>query len=114
MWQLASTGEMLWWFLLGLASLVAVVYLLSLRRTYSIKGKHVVVRVTCVWDVEVTLNHGYFFSFFFLIKLVFICLCHTLKITGGSSGIGKALAAEALQKGTSTVVLVARNQVNNN
>lgn len=63
MWQLASTGEMLWWFLLGLASLVAVVYLLSLRRTYSIKGKHVVVRVTCVWDVEVTLNHGYFFCF---------------------------------------------------
>jgi len=46
--------------------------------------------------------------------LIFICLCHTLKITGGSSGIGKALAAEALQKGASTVVLVARNQVNNN
>jgi len=45
MWQLASAGEMLWWFMLGLASLVAVVYLLSLRRTYSIKGKHVVVRV---------------------------------------------------------------------
>ena len=34
-----------------------------------------------------------------------------LQITGGSSGIGKCLAAEAILKGASLVCLVARNKV---
>lgn len=35
-----------------------------------------------------------------------------LQITGGSSGIGKALAAEVLKRGASQVTLIARNMVN--
>ena len=33
------------------------------------------------------------------------------QITGGSSGIGKALAAEALNRGAAVVTIVARNEV---
>ena len=39
-------GEMWWWLSLGvLTVLVLVLYLFSLRRTYCIKGKHIVVRL---------------------------------------------------------------------
>ena len=35
----------------------------------------------------------------------------SLQITGGSSGIGKAVAAEALNRGAAVVTLLARNKV---
>lgn len=34
-----------------------------------------------------------------------------LQITGGSSGIGKCLAVQALKKGAAVVSIVARNEV---
>ena len=34
-----------------------------------------------------------------------------LQITGGSSGIGKCLAAEAIRRGAAVITLVARNNV---
>lgn len=41
-----STGEMWWWLLPGVLTVVVLVlYLFSLRRTYYIKGKHIVVRL---------------------------------------------------------------------
>ena len=41
-----STGEMWWWLLPGILTVVVLVlYLFSLRRTYCIKGKHIVVRL---------------------------------------------------------------------
>ena len=43
----AKAGEMSWWVLLGVLSVVVLVlYLFSLRRTYCIKGKHIVVRLS--------------------------------------------------------------------
>lgn len=57
----------------GVSTLLLVLYLLACRRTYSIRGKHVL-------------------------------------ITGGSSGIGKALACEAIRKGAAAVSLLARNE----
>lgn len=42
----AKADEMSWWVLLGVLSVVVLVlYLFSLRRTYCIKGKHIVVRL---------------------------------------------------------------------
>lgn len=43
-------------------------------------------------------------NFFFLINFNFICL-----IKGGSKGIGKAIAIEALKNGCKCVTIVARN-----
>ena len=38
-------------------------------------------------------------------------LFYIYQITGGSSGIGKSLAAEAIRKGAAVITLVARNEV---
>lgn len=39
-------GEMWWWLLSGVLTVVVLVlYLFSFRRTYCIKGKHIVVRL---------------------------------------------------------------------
>lgn len=68
---------MVLWFVVSVVScplvLFLVSYISSLRRTYSIKGKHVL-------------------------------------ITGGSSGIGKSIARDALRRGAGIVTLVARNK----
>lgn len=40
-----------------------------------------------------------------------MCAMPILQITGGSSGIGKAVAVEALKRGAAFVTLVARNEV---
>ena len=76
--------------------LFVVSYLLSLRRTYSIRGKHVLVSLTGRINraaIGVTAV-----AFFF-------------QITGGSSGIGKELAAEAIRRGAEAVTIVARTEV---
>ena len=42
-----AVSEMSWWVLLGVLLVVVVVlYMFSLRRTYCIKGKHIVVRLS--------------------------------------------------------------------
>ena len=49
----------------------------------------------------------------FNVRVVLSCVGVAFQITGGSSGIGKCLAAAAVQRGASVVTLVARNKVNN-
>lgn len=39
------------------------------------------------------------------------CYCVFLQITGGSSGIGKAVAKEALKRGAGVVTILARDKV---
>ena len=76
-----------------LVSLLALLFLFSLRKAFSIGGKHVMVRMLCA---ALYLHHP---------------SSPPLQSTGGSSGIGKSLAAEAIKRGAAIVTLVARNEV---
>jgi alanine-alpha-ketoisovalerate/valine-pyruvate aminotransferase len=83
----------------GFLLTLLILYMLSLRTVYSINGKHVLVRLGIIIIIEKFINN------FGLIES---------QITGGSSGIGKALAAEALKRGAAAVTIVARTEVENN
>lgn len=41
----------------------------------------------------------------------FVIPFHFAQITGGSSGIGKCLAVDAIKRGVAAVTIVARNKV---
>ena len=79
----------------GLLGCWALFHLWSRKKVYSFKEKHVLVSVN-----GGSLN-GEYSSFVRSLP----------QITGGSSGIGKALAAEALKRGAAVVTLVARKEV---
>lgn len=79
-----------------LLSIWLLLYLLSLRTQYSLQGKHILVRILAE-GVAALLAHAYN-SFGF-------------QITGGSSGIGKAVAKESLKRGAAVVTILARNKV---
>ena len=85
--------------LAGCALSLLLLYLISLRKVYSVKGKHVLVSLSQI-SREITSETDW---------KSYNSLC--FQITGGSSGIGKALAAEALKRGASSVTIVARNEV---
>ena len=83
--------------LLAFSSVVLVVYYVSFKnkvKPISLKGKHVVVSVS-----NVSKFNGFIKLFYF-----------KNKITGGSLGIGKEIAKEAVKEGAH-VTIISRNQV---
>ena len=80
--------------MLPLATLLSL-YLLSVRKTYSIRGKHVLVSG---WSNQAIACNA-------------VGPCTRTQITGGSSGIGKCLAIDAIKRGAGAVTIVARNKV---